>query len=103
MCHFKRQKLYTVGNYKYLRLNKGNTDFHSGKGSLYIRRVNLGNHSWFWNRKGVEEEAEKCAVLMQAPHTTGEEDMPELVSNLWEPPEKGRGHGMTQDVFCSFA
>lgn len=42
-------------------------------------------------QKGVEEEAEKCAVLMQAPHTAGEEDIPELVSNLWKPPEKGRG------------
>lgn len=63
----------------------------------------MENHSWFRNRKGVEEEAEKRAVLMQAPHTAGEEDIPELVSNLWKAPKKGRGHRMTQDVFCSFA
>lgn len=33
------------GNYRYLRLNKGNTDFHSGEDWLHIKGVNVGNHS----------------------------------------------------------
>lgn len=32
-------------NYRYLRLNKGNTDFHMVEGWLHIKGVNLGNHS----------------------------------------------------------
>lgn len=48
-----------------MRLNKGNADFHSGKGWLH-RSVNLGNHSWFRNRgdRGEKEEAEESAMPM---------------------------------------